>query len=39
MQKHVTTSADLDGLEIEGVTRMGRGMIPLHKVKTVYRGA
>ncbi len=39
MQKHVTTSADLDGLEIVGVTRVGRGLIPLHKVQTVYRGA
>jgi hypothetical protein len=39
IQKHVTTSADLDGLEIVGVTGAGRGLIPLHKVKTVYRGA
>ena len=39
IQKHVTTSADLEGLEIVGVTPVGRGLIPLHKVKTVYRGA
>jgi hypothetical protein len=39
IQKHVTTSADLDGLEIVGVTLVGRGLVPLHKVKTVYRGA
>jgi hypothetical protein len=39
IQKHVTTSADLDGLEIVDVARVGRGLIPLHKVKTVYRGA
>jgi hypothetical protein len=39
VQKHVTTSSDLDGLEIVGVTPAGKGLIPLHKVKTVYRGA
>jgi hypothetical protein len=39
IQKHVTTSTDLDGLEIVSVTPVGRGLIPLHKVKTVYRGA
>jgi len=39
VQKHVTTSTDLDRLEIVGVTSVGRGLIPLHKVKTVYRGA
>jgi len=39
IQKYVTTSDDLDGLEIVDVTPVGRGLIPLHKVKTVYRGA
>jgi hypothetical protein len=39
VQKHVTTSTDLERLEIVGVTSVGRGLIPLHKVKTVYRGA
>jgi hypothetical protein len=39
VQKHVTTSTDIDGLEIVGVTPVGRGLIPLHKVKTAYRGA
>jgi hypothetical protein len=39
VQRHVTTSADVDGLEIVGVSRAGRGLIPLHKVKTVCRGA
>ena len=37
IQKHVTTSDDVDGLEIVGVTPAGRGLVPLHKVKTVYR--
>jgi hypothetical protein len=39
IQKHITTSDDLDGLEIVGVIAVGRGLIPLHKVKTAYRGA
>lgn len=39
IQRHVTTSADLDGLEIVGVSPVGSGLIPLHKVKTVCRGA
>ncbi|MDP2950087.1 MAG: DUF6391 domain-containing protein [Chloroflexota bacterium] len=39
VQRHVTTSADLDGLEIEDVSRAGGGVLPLHKVRTVYRGA
>ena len=39
IQKHVTTSADLDELEIVDVTPVGKGLVPLHKVKTVYRGA
>jgi hypothetical protein len=39
IQRHVTTSADLDGLEIVGVSPVGRGLIPLHKVRTVCRGA
>ena len=39
VQKHVTTSSDLQGLEIVSVTPVGKGLIPLHKVKTVYRGA
>lgn len=39
VQKHVTTSTDVNGLEIAGVTSVGRGLIPLHKVKTVYRGS
>lgn len=39
IQKYITTSDDLDGLEIVDVTPVGRGLVPLHKVKTVYRGA
>jgi hypothetical protein len=39
IQRHVTTSAEVDGLEIVGVSPVGRGLIPLHKVKTVCRGA
>lgn len=38
VQKHVTTSADVDGLEIVRVSRRGRGVVPLHKVETVYGG-
>ncbi len=38
VQKHVTTSADVDGLEIVGVSRRGGGVVPLQKVETVYRG-
>lgn len=38
VQKHVTTSADVEGLEIVGVSRRGGGVIPLHKIETVYRG-
>ncbi len=38
VQKHVTTSADVGGLEIVGVSRRGGGVIPLHKVETAYRG-
>jgi hypothetical protein len=39
VQRHVTTSAEVDGLEIVGVIPVGRGLVPLHKVKTVCRGA
>ena len=38
VQKHVTTSADVEGLEIVGVSRRGGGVVPLQKVETVYRG-
>jgi hypothetical protein len=37
VQRHVTTSADVKGLEIVDVTATGRGLAPLHKVKTAYR--
>jgi hypothetical protein len=38
VQKHVTTSADVGGLEIVGVSRRGGGVLSLHKVETIYRG-
>ena len=38
VQKHVTTSSDVDGLEIVGVSRRGGGVVALQKVETVYRG-
>jgi hypothetical protein len=37
VQKYVTTSADVQGLEIVDVTATGRGLAPLHKVKTAFR--
>jgi hypothetical protein len=37
VQRYVTTSADVQGLEIVGVTAAARGLAPLHKVKTAYR--
>jgi hypothetical protein len=37
VQRYVTTSADVQGLEIVGVTATGRGLAPLHKVKTTFR--
>ena len=39
VQRHVTTSADVDGLEILDVSRAGGGVLPMHKVRTVYRAA
>jgi hypothetical protein len=38
VQRYVTTSADVHGLEIVDVTTAGRGLASLHKVKTAYRG-
>jgi len=37
VQRYVTTSADVQGLEIVDVAATGRGLAPLHKVKTAYR--
>jgi hypothetical protein len=37
VQRYVTTSADVQGLEIVDVTATVRGLAPLHKVKTAYR--
>ena len=39
VQRHVTTSPDVQGLEIVEVTAVGHGLAPLHKVKTVYSPA
>jgi len=36
-QKHLTTSPDLNGVEIISVQPMGQGLLNLHKVKTVVR--
>jgi hypothetical protein len=37
VQRYVTTSSDVEGLEIVAVTTAGRGLASLHKVKTVFR--
>ena len=37
VQRYVTTSADVQGLEIVDVTAAARGLAPLHKVKTAFR--
>ena len=37
VQRYVTTSADVQGLEIVDVTATARGLAPLHKVKTAFR--
>jgi hypothetical protein len=37
VQRYVTTSADVQGLEIVDVTTAARGLAPLHKVRTAYR--
>ena len=37
VQRYVTTSADVQDLEIVGVTATARGLAPLHKVRTAYR--
>jgi len=37
VQKHVTTSPDVQGLEIVEVTAGGRGLASLHKVKTAFQ--
>ena len=39
VQRYVTTSADVQGLEIVDVAAAGRGLAPLHKVKTAYRAS
>ena len=38
VQRHVTTSPDVQGLEIVEVTAGGRGLASLHKVKTAFQG-
>jgi len=35
-QKHLTTSPDLDGVEIVSVQPMGKRLLNLHKVKTAF---
>ena len=37
VQRYVTTSADVQGLDIVDVTAAARGLVPLHKVKTAFR--
>ena len=37
VQRYVTTSPDVEGLEIVAVTTTARGLAPLHKVKTAFR--
>ena len=37
VQRYVTTSPDVQGLEIVAVTTSARGLAPLHKVKTAFR--
>lgn len=37
IQKHVTTAADLDGVEIVSVEPMGKSLPYLHKVRTALR--
>jgi len=37
VQRYVTTSSDVEGLEIVAVTTAARGLAPLHKVKTAFR--
>ena len=37
VQRYVTTSSDVQGLEIVAVTTAARGLAPLHKVKTAFR--
>jgi hypothetical protein len=37
VQRYVTTSPDVQGLEIVGVSAAARGLAPLHKVKTAFR--
>jgi hypothetical protein len=37
VQRHVTTSPDVQGLEIVEVTAGGRGLASLHKVKTAFQ--
>ena len=39
VQRYVTTSPDVQGLEIVAVTTATRGLAPLHKVKTAFRAA
>jgi hypothetical protein len=34
IQKHYTTSPDLDGVKIVSVSRLGRGFLRVHKVRT-----
>jgi len=37
VQRYVTTSPDVQGLEIVAVSSTARGLAPLHKVKTAFR--
>jgi hypothetical protein len=39
VQRHVTTSPDVQGLEIVTVTTAGHALAPLHKVKTAFRAS
>jgi hypothetical protein len=39
VQRHVTTSPDVQGLEIVAVTTAGHALAPLHKVKTAFRAS
>ncbi len=37
VQRHLTTSADVDGLEVLGIEMLGR-KLPVYKVRTAWRG-
>ncbi len=34
VQKHLTTQADVEGLEVTGITRLGKGALTVHMVRT-----